>query len=206
MGEVSFRGGARVGWLNASWPFATLKVSRSELRVSSFGSYDFSQSQVVSIEPYGSIPFLSSGVRINHNRVDYPVTIIFWCVGNRAKVLSAIQDAGFLPSGKASARAPGFPIRWSVVVAVIVLWNLLFLLDGSVLRPRSSPGPLALVALLSVFAIATATRLSAEVQRVFLREGHHVGEIKSFLLLLQLVTGFISLVFAGMWLAGANGG
>src|ERR1019366_4785782 len=207
LAEASFRGGARLGWVNATWPFATLKVSRNELRLSSLGSHEFSPSQIVSLEPYGSIPLFSSGIRINHNRPDYPNTIIFWCMGSRAKVLSAIQDVGFSPSGKVGARVPGFPVRWSVLIAVIVLWNMLFLLDGSVLKARGSPpGPFIFVALFGVFALATATRLFSGVQRLVLREGHQIGEVKSFLSLLQLVSGFLSLVFAGMWLGEAYGG
>ena len=207
MAEASFRGGARIGWVNASWPFATLKVIRNELRLSCLGSYEFSSSQVVSLEPYGSIPLLSSGIRINHNRLDYPTKIIFWCMGSRANVLSTIQEVGFSPSGLTGGRVPGFPVRWSVLIAVIVLWNLLFLLDGSILKARGSqPGLLVFVALFSACALATATRASSGVQRLVLRPGHQIGEIKSFLSLLQLVSGFLSLVFAGMWLGGAYGG
>ena len=90
MSETSYRGGARIGWVNASWPFARLTVSADKLALASLGTYEFSPLQVVSVEPYGSIPLLSSGIRIIHNRADYPEKIIFWCMGNRSRVLAEI--------------------------------------------------------------------------------------------------------------------
>jgi hypothetical protein len=181
--ERSFRGGARVGWVNASWPFAKLSVSASRLALASLGTYEFSPSQVVSIEPYGSIPLLASGIRINHNRADYPEKIVFWCVGSRDRVLNELLQSGFSPSGHPAQRAAGFPVRWSVVIAVVVLWNVLFVLDSSGQAESRSraPGAFSLLALLSLFGLATAVRVSPSVQRMVLREGHEVGEVRAFL-------------------------
>ena len=110
MGETSFRGGARIGWVNASWPFAKLIISADRIALVTLGSYEFSPSQVVSVEPYGSIPFLSSGIRINHNRADYPEKIIFWCMGNRSRVLAEFRKCGFSSQGHPAKRAAGFPL------------------------------------------------------------------------------------------------
>lgn len=206
MGERSFRGGARIGWVNASWPFAKLTMSADKLSLASLGTYEFSPSQVVSVEPYGSIPLLASGLRINHNRADYPGKIVFWCMGNRDRVLAELRQIGFSPSGRPAARAPGFPIRWSVVIAVIALWNVLFMLDGSAPLQSRGPGLFSVLALLALFALATAVRTSPRIQRVVLREGHQAGEIKAFLGLLQIVAGSLSLAFGGMWLARAYAG
>lgn len=206
MRETSFRGGARIGWVNASWPFAKLAVSANRLVLASLGTYEFNPSQVVSLEPYGSIPLLASGIRINHNRADYPEKIIFWCMGNRDRVLTELGQNGFLPTGRQTERAPGFPIRWSVVIVVIALWNVLFMLDQRAQPKLREPGSFSLLALLALFALATAIRASSRVQRMVLREGHQVGEIKAFLGLLQLVAGLLSLVFGGMWLAHAHAG
>jgi hypothetical protein len=116
--EASFRGGARVGWVNASWPFATLTANGSTLTLSSLGTYTFRPSDVVALEPYGSIPVLASGIRIEHNRKDYPKKMIFWCMGRRSVVLAEIANTGFSPAGHPIERASGFPIRWSTVVFV----------------------------------------------------------------------------------------
>jgi len=204
--ETSFRGGARIGWVNASWPFARLTVSADRLALSSLDTYEFSPSQVVSVEPYGSIPLVASGIRINHNRADYPEKIIFWCMGNRDRVLTELGQNGFLPTGRPTERASGFPIRWSVVIAVIALWNVLFMLDRWTRPQAREPGPYSLLALLALFALVTAIRASPRIQLMVLREGHQIGEIKAFLRLLQLVAGVLSVAFGGMWLANANAG
>lgn len=207
MAETSFRGGSRIGWVNASWPLAKLSVSPDRLSISGLGSLEFTPSQVVSFERYGSIPLLSSGIRINHNRSDCPETVIFWCMGNRETVFSAITQNGFRPSGLASPRAEGFPIRWSVVLAFIVLWNVLFLFD----RPfdqnhAATPGPFSLIALLSVFGFVTVLQRSARLQQIVMQSGHVVGEITSFLRLLQVVSGFLSLSFGGSLLLSGYAG
>lgn len=205
MGEASFRGGARLGWVNASWPFAKLTSAADRLTITSLGRYEFTPEQVVSLEPYGSLPFLSSGIRIRHNRTDYPENVIFWCVGNRNSILSRIEQSGFAPKGQAVTRIGGFAIRWSVVVVFVVLWNLLFMLNGPFDRGQTrGPGPLVFVALLLVLGFSTAMQVSVPLQRAVLREGHHVGEIKAFLLLLQLVSGFLSVAFGATLLAGAG--
>jgi hypothetical protein len=199
--EASFRGGSRIGWVNSSWPFATLTVKANRVAISSLGTYEFAPSEVVAIEPYGSVPLLASGIRIRHNRADYPETIIFWCMGSRDTVLKSLASTGFTPSGRAVQRAGGFPVRWSVVVAVIVLWNGLFVLDRSAGVSRSRPlGTFALVALLLIFGAATATRVWPRFQRLVLREGHHVSEINAFLILIQMITGFMFVVAGMMFL------
>jgi hypothetical protein len=168
---------------------------------------EFTTSQVVSFERYGSIPLLANGIRINHNRSDCPKTVVFWCMGNREKVFSAIAQSGFHPVGQAAPRVAGFPIRWSIVIAFVVIWNVLFLLD----RPYGTNhihqiGPFSFLALLLVFGFVTALQKSARLQQFVMHSGHHIGEIKSFLQLLQIVSCFLSLVFGGSLLLGAYSG
>lgn len=191
--------------MNASWPFARLTANAGKLTLASLGTYEFTPSQVVAIEPYGSIPLLARGIRIHHNRTDYPEKVVFWCMGNRDKVLQEVQSR-FSPSGPPVARVSGFPIRWSVVIVVIALWNVLLMLDRSAHPKSPEPGPLFLVAVLSLFALATAVRASSRVQGLVLSKGHQVGEIKSFLGLLQLVAGLLSLGFGATWLAHVYAG
>ena len=195
MKEVSFTGGARIGWVNASWPLATLTARAQELKLSTLGTYTFTDQEVVSFERYGSIPFLASGIRINHNRVDYPEKVVFWCMGNREAVLDEIRGVGFRPQGKAVARPSGFAFRWSVALLVIVVWNVLIFSDNQfhlASRP-GPPGPLTMLALVSVFALSSALPRSAGLQRSVLRPGRSINEITPYLRLFQLVTGLMSL-------------
>jgi hypothetical protein len=197
--QITATGGARVGWINATWPFARLTISATHLQLASLGTYDFTPQQVVSLERYGSIPVLGNGIRISHNRPDYPPKIIFWTLGSPTKLLEKIAETGFSPSalpGSAPERS-GFPVRWSAIAIALILWNGLFFLDdnGSA-SSRHELGLGAFIAILLAFFLSWAVRASEWLQGLVLREGHSVGEIKSFLLLLQLVSGLGGVAFA----------
>ncbi|HYB32855.1 MAG TPA: hypothetical protein VED45_05430 [Steroidobacteraceae bacterium] len=89
MNEASFRGSAQVGW-GGRWPFARLVANADTLTLSSLilGTYSFAPSEVVAIEPYGSISTLASAIRIDHNQKNYPKNMIFWCTwGRRSAIL-----------------------------------------------------------------------------------------------------------------------
>lgn len=203
MEQISFTGGSLVGWVNASWPLAKLTISAEHIFLSTFGKYEFTPEQVVSIEPFGAIPFLASGIRINHNRLDYPSQVVFWCAGGRKKVLESFKKLNFHPQGIASQRPSGIALRWSAILTFLVIWNTLFLFGMSSRNgPRDFPGPFELIALISVFVFSTAAQSSATLQNMILREGRHIGEIKQFLRLLQLVTGMLSLGFSIAYFLG----
>jgi hypothetical protein len=108
MAEFSVTGGARVGWGRATWPFAKLTVSQTTLRLSVFmlGSYSFASDEVVSLNRVGSIPSLSSGIQIVHNRSDCPPMIAFWCRGVPEKLPVRIHEVGFSGTAVASSAIP----------------------------------------------------------------------------------------------------
>jgi len=100
--EASFRGSAQVGW-GGRWPFARLVANADTLTLSSLilGTYSFAPSEVIAIEPYGSISTLASAIRIDHNQKNYPKKMIFWCTwGRRSAILKEIGRTGFRPSGQ----------------------------------------------------------------------------------------------------------
>ncbi|CAN5189899.1 hypothetical protein BH10PSE17_BH10PSE17_18560 [soil metagenome] len=101
----SFIGGARMGWVNASWPFAKLTVRTDRVRLASLRTFDFAPQDVVGFERYGWVPVIATGVRIRHNRLDYPDRIVFWTLGRPQTVFEAIDEAGFVPSGRGIERS-----------------------------------------------------------------------------------------------------
>ena len=128
---VAFRGHVEVGANRAGWPFARLTCNSEHLSLRSFARYDFHPDQVVAIEAFTLLPLLSAGLRIRHNRLDYPERIVFRRMGSRERVPGAIRHAGFIPSGKAVER-PGERPSWMSILAWIVVpiaFGLLILLQ-----------------------------------------------------------------------------
>jgi len=86
------RGGARIGWINFSWPLARLSATHDKLIIwVMFDAYTFAPNDVYAIERYKG--YISEGIRIRHNVASYPEKIIFW--SNPEKALSSIWDSGF---------------------------------------------------------------------------------------------------------------
>jgi hypothetical protein len=199
--ELSILGGVRIGWVNASWPLARLFASATRLKLSGLlGTYDFLSSDVVSLERYGSIPILYSGVRIVHVRSDYPAKIIFWNLGRSEKLISKIKEIGFSPTAPASRTARrSFPMRWTAILVFLVAWNGLFVLGGY-FHTKNFIAPLALSL---TFLVCLGTRMLPSLQRMVLRDGHSVNEIESVLLLIQTVSGLLLAIFALMLFAGS---
>lgn len=196
--SVTATGGIRIGWFNASWPFARLQVTAQLLTISCgiFGSYAFKPDEVVGIEPYGSIPVISNGIRIVHTNATFPETIIFWCMGSRKRLIQKITDLGFEPRGARSAMPSrdGIAFRWSFVVLLIVAWNALFILDGFVpWNQPKGPGPGVLAALALFCLTSLGLIYSSPVQALALKPGRSAGEVGPlvrFLLIMSSI-GFV---------------
>ena len=189
-----------VGWMSASCPFAKLTASSGSLslRVRFAGDYSFRPNEVVSIREITMIPLLAWGIRIEHCKPDYPKRLIFWAFQNPKRILGEIQRVGFQTEGTPSdavASNRGFAIRWQVIVIGLVLWNGLFMLDArqSVQQPAML-GPLSLIALVATFAATVATLRIPNFQRLVLKAGRKVGEVRHLLNLLAVCTGAGSLM------------
>jgi len=159
-------GGARLGWTNATWPFARLTAASDKLTISVrlLGTYSFAPEDVSAVERYVLIPVFGWGVRIHHRKTDCPQRVIFWCLGSPDKVLRGIRDSGF----RAASSSPAAPqhrsiaMRWSAVIFAILVWNALFFLDfgrSRVVAPK--PSPLILAPLIFAFAMSVGTLTSA---------------------------------------------
>ena len=71
---ISFTGGARVGWINATWPFAKLTVHKDKMDLDStfIGKYSFTLEQVILLKKHTTIPVVGWGIQIIHNISEYP--------------------------------------------------------------------------------------------------------------------------------------
>lgn len=90
-------GGARVGFKNASWPFARLTMSKKELRltVKLIGRYHFSPHDIEQVEVVNFLPLVGKGIRLRHSVEDYPAKLIFWTLSDPRVIADKIQKAGF---------------------------------------------------------------------------------------------------------------
>ena len=205
--EISVIGGARIGIVNATWPLARLAATATELKVTSvFDTYDFRPSDVVSLERYGSIPFLGNGIRIAYARPDYPAKVVFWCLGNPDKLLARILETGFSPIApdNSQIQSRGLAFRWSAALLFILFWNGLFFLNNpNPYLPGNKPGILTLVPLAFAFLTGWGIKRSPELQKMVLKEGRSVNEVRSFLSLLQIVSGLLLIVFTIFLFTGA---
>ena len=78
--KFTLTGGARIGSSNATYPFANLYVDKEilKLNASIIGNLIFEPKDIISIEPYVSIPLIGQGIKINHRVEKYNSKVIFW--------------------------------------------------------------------------------------------------------------------------------
>jgi hypothetical protein len=93
-----WKGGARLGSKNATWPFAQLFLTPTALtlRVAVLGTFAFAPAQVKKVESYGMIPFFGKGVRIHHQIPNYPEKVVFWYLcANPQFLVDEIRALGY---------------------------------------------------------------------------------------------------------------
>ncbi len=70
-------GGARIGFRNATYPFAVLSADADALHLSCLGrAYHFPRSQIVRLSRHRGL--ISVGLRIEHAHGSWPEFIVFW--------------------------------------------------------------------------------------------------------------------------------
>jgi hypothetical protein len=206
--EINARGGTRVGWFNATWPFATLSATANRLSLSCgvFGSWKFSPEDVVRLESYGSIPILSSGIRIVHANPQYPEKVVFWCFGSPDRLIRRIGELGFRPRATAAQivhRATN-PLRWSFIITALAVWNALIIVDTSALGDDShKPGVLSLLAFALLFLTAFGLTRFSEIQALVLKPGRSVSEILPMVRLIQFISSVGLVAFAIQYFFGS---
>jgi len=207
MTQLNLTGGARIGMANATWPFASLKVTkdRLELNATIIGNLVFRPSDIISIEPYSS--FMSSGLKINHNVSKYKEKVIFWTFKNTNEVINQIRQTGFLDNTSNSEsltdnniiterqKQGGFPIKIPFAIAVVVIWNILFLLDFLDFFNGNTEGmPLGngvKMALGFVLITSILTLISSGFRKIVLKEGRELKDISKFLYFIIFICAFM---------------
>jgi hypothetical protein len=206
MTRLNLTGGARIGMANATWPFASLKVSKDRLDLNTgiVGNLTFKPSDIISIEPYSG--FLSSGLKINHKVSKYKDKVIFWTFKNPNEIIRQIQQTGFLDNKSnidsktdniitERQKQGGFPIKLPFAIAVIVIWNLLFLIDFFGFSNGNSEDVLfgngIKMALVFVLVISILTLSSSGFRKIVLKEGRGLKDIHKFLYLIIFICAFM---------------
>ncbi len=211
--ELKETGGARIGMVNATWPFATLLVNRNELKLNAsiIGSFSFNPSDIIAIEPYTIIPLLGQGIRIYHRVENYNPKIIFWTFGSPEALIARIRQTGFLSNTDiistdikqeilAAQLKGGFPIKTSAGITLVVIWNILFLSDFyKFITGKATGSPLGIGAQLALgFAFFTCIGmlLSEPFRQLILKEGWALNERRMFLYFLMFISGIMLIVIS----------
>jgi hypothetical protein len=86
-------GGTRLGFLNATWPFANLAANSDELTLRVFViKFTFPKASVAKVSEYSG--FVSSGLRIEHRNKNAPSFIVFWTPHSSA-LLKQLASMGY---------------------------------------------------------------------------------------------------------------
>lgn len=98
MKELTITGGARIGQINTTLPLATLHVTKFQLNLRSSidGDLIFKTEDIISIEPFYTIPKLIHGIKINHCISEYNNNILFYTFKNPNELINKIFKTGFL--------------------------------------------------------------------------------------------------------------
>ncbi|WP_300672751.1 hypothetical protein [Soonwooa sp.] len=208
-------GGARIGLSWASYPFVSLYVDKSILKINAsiVGSYFFRPEDISSIEAYTLIPILGQGIKINHKVPQYSSKIIFWTFQDPNIVLEEIKNTGFLnninpkikdESIKNNERPEmsGFLIKNNVAISFIILWVLLLLYDFVPFFLNYSankfPFGLGVISALSLlFVSALLVLFSEKFRKLVFKDGKKLSN-NNIIYLFLAVSGFTLISIIGM--------
>lgn len=207
-------GGARIGMANASFPFASLYVDHTVLKINAtiIGNLVFQPKDIISIQPYKSFSILGRGIKITHRVANYSSEVIFWTLKNPNTVLNEIEKTGFLSNTSSEISAQdleilkqqqegGFPIKKSAVIFYIAAWNILFLFNiipsffyGKTESPIQGTGIPAALGL--VFFSSVLVLFSKSFQKIILKENCSLTSNKKFVYFLAFISGILFIAFS----------
>jgi len=212
MNEFRNTGGAKIGIAKASWPFATLKVSRDklELNVTVIGKLVFLPGDITAITPYRGYAFMGYGIKIHHNIAQYKDEVVFWSSTSPEQLINQINATGFMDNAVAmgaQAQAEvrtlqsqgGFAIKKPVVIGLVVVWNVFIvlgiiamLLTDNIAFVNVGVGAAMITLLLFSLLVLASPVVAAKV----LKPGYTVADVSKFLLFLIFIA-VIMLISSG---------
>ncbi len=207
--QITETGGAKIGMAHATWTFAKLTVTRDKLELNAgiIGDLVFSPSDIISIEPYSVL--VNQGIRINHRVNAYSQDVIFLTSG-ASSLIDKIRQIGFLDNKDAASvqrdivamqASGGFPLRWPPVIAIIAIWNLLFMANMYTSSHNSKAPVLGIYAKLAlgfILVVALSIVLFKPVQRFMLKEGRSIKSVRPFLLFTMFIVGIMLLMLTAL--------
>jgi hypothetical protein len=69
-------GGARIGFINATWPLALLSAQRDSIALRCLFKFTFPRDRITRLSRYRG--FISTGLQIEHTVPRYPAFMLFW--------------------------------------------------------------------------------------------------------------------------------
>lgn len=209
MKKYELTGGARIGKMNATYPFAKLKVSHNclEINVAIFGKFVFSPEDVISIKSYRMLPIIGEGLRITHRNPKYNEKVVFWTLKNAEIVLKEVKKTGFLNNLTAISEADkvilsqqekiGFAIKKSIIRIGIIIFVLGILID--IIRTANFLSQDIVLygmgtAIGFLFVSAFFARFSKSFQRLIFKDGYNRNEVTTFVLMAVKMISFVMLL------------
>ncbi|MGH2666386.1 hypothetical protein [Flavobacterium sp.] len=212
--KFTLTGGARIGMANATFPFADLFVNKELLKINAsiVGNLVFQPKDIISIQPYTSFPVIGNGIKINHRIENYAAEVIFWTLKNPNSVINEIKKTGFLENLNSEISADdleilkkqnegGFPLKKSVGLFFMIVWNLLFLSDilPFFLQGKTEGSPIGIgmnLAIGIIFVSAVLAIVSEKFRRLILKENRNFDDIKKFVYFITFISGILFIVFS----------
>jgi hypothetical protein len=194
MNEVKETGGAIIGGVRMTGPFATLIVTKNKLQLngSIYGTFIFRPGDIVSIEPNGKL--LSSGIKINHTVDGYNTNIIFLS-GNSGELLDKIRWIGFMENQAALPekiedeiadiqKNGAYPLKVSASIIILLIWNGLILGNKFILPGKYDEDiPFTGIELALSFMIVLSLLLLTfrPFRKLLLKPGRSITSFRSFI-------------------------
>ena len=212
--QITKLGGAQIGKINATFPFARLFVNPKGLylNVMILGDYEFSYDKIIKIEKVGWNPIIGWGIQIHYRIKDYPNKIIFWCFRNPEKLKREIELIIEIENNDKKTFIEKFeeineiekitiseelPIKSYYKIVGFLLWICFFILDFSlyIIPQKKFPGPFIILALLGATIITFLLRFNEKFKKLILIDITNYKKSEANINLILLVLSGISLGF-----------